>query len=306
MNRQLISAGIATVASLLVATTVLAVGTGNEGGGEAPSATASRVDAVKRYQDGVAAMEASNWKAARTAFADVLEVAGTDANANFMMGMALASDQKFKESRRYFESAVKYSKGQLAEARGWLGRAYIKSGDDKKVAAQKDALLKLKEQCASACKDAAEIDEAIKRIDDTLANPAAAIAPARSWPALAPAAGDAAYLAAAGLINQGRYAEALQSLREAARVFGPHPDILTYEGFANRKLGNHATALEFYALALKLQPQHRGATEYLGEYYVEIGDLARANAQLAKLEAICKFGCEEAYELRRWIEGRQS
>ena len=93
---------------------------------------------------------------------------------------------------------------------------------------------------------------------------------------------------------------------EAALVFGPHPDILTYEGFANRKLGHYDTAIGFYSAALKLQPNHRGANEYLGEYYVEIGDLKRAKAQLAKLDAICKFGCEEAEELRRWIDGRKS
>jgi len=306
MNRQLISGGIAAMMSLLITTAALAAGGGGDGGGGAPSVSAPSIDPVKRYQEGVTALDASQWQAARSAFSDVLKVAGTDAPTNFMMGMAWAGEGKFKESRRYFENAVRYSKGELAQARGWLGRAYIKSGDNGKVAEQKDALVKMKSQCAGSCKDAAVIDEAIKRIDDTLANPTAAIAPALGLPALAPAAGDAAYLAASGLINQGRYAEALQSLREAALVFGPHPDILTYQGFANRKLGNLTVALEFYSAALKLQPQHRGANEYLGEYYVEIGDLARAKAQLAKLETLCRFGCEEAYELRRWIEGRQS
>ena len=49
-----------------------------------------------------------------------------------------------------------------------------------------------------------------------------------------------------------------------------------------------------------------GANEYLGEYYVETGQLAKADAQLVKLERICKFGCEEAEELRRWIGGAKS
>jgi tetratricopeptide (TPR) repeat protein len=87
---------------------------------------------------------------------------------------------------------------------------------------------------------------------------------------------------------------------------GPHPDVLTYQGFANRKLSNYDVAISYYSAALKLDPEHRGANEYLGEYYVETGQLAKANAQLVKLDRICKFGCEEAEELRRWIDGARS
>ena len=95
-------------------------------------------------------------------------------------------------------------------------------------------------------------------------------------------------------------------LRAAGVALGPHPDVLTYQGFANRKLSNYDVAISYYSAALKLDPEHRGANEYLGEYYVETGQLAKADAQLVKLERICKFGCEEAEELRRWIGGAKS
>jgi hypothetical protein len=56
--------------------------------------------------------------------------------------------------------------------------------------------------------------------------------------------------------------------------------------------------------------EHRrriGALEYYGELKLERGDLAGAKVHLAKLEAICGFGCHEVDELRRWIvEGRSS
>ena len=317
MNRHLATAAIAAALTWLVMTPVFANGDGAMGGGGTPSSSSSMpdsgmpaIDAVKRYQDGVTALQAEKWRDAQRAFRDALSADSRDANTNYMLGMAYAGDGKFKDSRRYFENAVKYSKGDLAEARGWLGRAYLKSGDAKdakKVDEQKAALDAMKAKCAGTCKDAAAIDEAIKRIDDTRANPSAAVSPALGLPHLDAAIGDAAYLAAAGLINQGRYTEALDSLRAAALVFGPHPDILTYQGFAHRKLGHYQTAIAFYSQALKLQPLHRGANEYLGEYFVEIGDLARARAQLAKLETvICKFGCEEAQELRRWFDGKHS
>ena len=77
--------------------------------------------------------------------------------------------------------------------------------------------------------------------------------------------------------------------------------MLTYIGFANRKAGNYDQAIRFYTAALELQPDHVGANEYLGEYYVERGDIDAAYSQLAKLESICNFGCAETDELRSWI-----
>jgi tetratricopeptide (TPR) repeat protein len=300
------AATFAAAIALSVSAPAMAASGGGGGGGAMPSASGPSIDPVKRYQEGVTALQASKWKDAQRAFEDVLRVADRDPNTNYMLGLAYVGEEKFKDSKRYFENAVKFSKGEHAQARGWLGKVYIKTGDAKKADEQKTALVALKAKCAGTCKDAAIIDAAIKQVDDAIANPAASLAPNADLPKLASADGDAAYLVASGLINEGRYKDALGSLRQAALVFGPHPDILTYEGFANRKLGNYDTAIGFYSAALKLQPNHRGANEYLGEYYVEIGDIRKAKAQLAKLDTICKFGCEEAEELRRWIDGRKS
>ena len=93
---------------------------------------------------------------------------------------------------------------------------------------------------------------------------------------------------------------------DAALALGPHADVLTYQCFANRKLHNYQVAIGFYSAALKLNPEHRGANEYLGEYYVETHQMDKAKAQLVKLEKICRFGCEQAEELRRWIAGDKS
>ena len=111
------------------------------------------------------------------------------------------------------------------------------------------------------------------------------------------AGGDRAYLDAVGLINEGRYEAAIEALNSARATFGPHPDVLTYLGFANRKLGRYETAETYYRAALAAAPDHRGATEYYGELMVERGDLAGAERMLAKLEGSCDFGCAEADEL---------
>jgi tetratricopeptide (TPR) repeat protein len=103
------------------------------------------------------------------------------------------------------------------------------------------------------------------------------------------------------LVNEKRYEEAIAYLNDARWAAGPHPDILTYLGFANRKLMRFDVAEGYYQAALNISPNHRGALEYYGELKLERGNVAGAKAHLAKLEAICGFGCSEADELRRWI-----
>jgi Flp pilus assembly protein TadD len=116
------------------------------------------------------------------------------------------------------------------------------------------------------------------------------------------AAGDRAYLDAVGLINEGRYEAAIASLQAARATFGPHPDVLTYLGFANRKLGRFEIAEGYYRQALTADPNHKGATEYFGELMVERGDIDGARTMLARLDSLCDFGCAEADDLQRWID----
>jgi tetratricopeptide (TPR) repeat protein len=302
---------IAVAAAALVAAPALAAGGGGGGGGGGPSASSgSRVDPVKRYAQGAELLKAGNYKQAEKAFDDVLDVAAKDANTNYMMGLTQIGQQDFNSARKYFRNAVKYD-GNNATARGWLGAVEAKQGDTGKAAEQKAALEAMKVKCAGTCAEAKFIDAAIAQIDAAVANPAGPMLlsglQSEEMTRLASASeGDAAYLAAYGLINEGRYEDALGSLRQAGLALGPHPDVLTYQGFANRKLHNYDVAISFYSAALALEPDHRGANEYLGEYFVETGQMAKARAQLVKLDGICKFGCEEAEELRRWIAGSKS
>src|SRR6185503_2888836 len=172
---------------------------------------------------------------------------------------------------------------------------------------QKTALADLKTKCAGTCPDAAAIDAAITRVDAAIATPEMPMNIAGDLTRYASANdGDAAYLTASALINEGRYQDALYSLNAAGIALGPHPDVITYQGFANRKLGRYDVAVSYYSAALKLAPEHRGANEYLGEYYVETAQMTTAKAQLAKLDKLCAFGCEQAEELRRWIAGDKS
>ena len=82
-----------------------------------------------------------------------------------------------------------------------------------------------------------------------------------------------------------------------------HADVYNLLGFSLRKSGDTKTALTFYKKALDFDPAHRGALEYQGELYVQIGDMAKAQENAAKLTALCPQGCEELADLQQAISG---
>jgi tetratricopeptide (TPR) repeat protein len=61
-----------------------------------------------------------------------------------------------------------------------------------------------------------------------------------------------------------------------------------------------------YQEALRLDPKHRGAHEYIGEAYLAVGNLPKAKEHLAALNRLCFFGCEEYRDLKRAIERYES
>ena len=62
----------------------------------------------------------------------------------------------------------------------------------------------------------------------------------------------------------------------------------------------------YYHQALAISPDHLGANEYLGELYLETGDIKRARQQLSRLDELCAFGCAQKEDLARLIEMKVS
>jgi len=291
---------VAAMAALLVCGPAFAAGGG--GGGSAPSSTGPSYDPVKEYQAGIGYLEASEFAKAERAFKRVADVAKTDANTHYLLGIAHAGQDEWKPASKAFKNAVKYNP-ELHDARGRLGVVYLKLGETAKADEQSAALSAAKTACAGACAAAAAIDAALAMIEAAKAEPDAGIGDVSTVGAIIQAASaDTAYLGAIRRINLGDYDGAKAELQGVLAATGPHPDVLTYLGFANRKQGNDQTALAYYQAALSVDPAHLNAREYLGEYYVERGDLAAARAQLAKIDALCPFGCAQGVELQRWIE----
>jgi Flp pilus assembly protein TadD len=82
-----------------------------------------------------------------------------------------------------------------------------------------------------------------------------------------------------------------------------HADVYNLLGFSLRKSGDTRTALTFYKKALEFDPNHKGALEYSGELYVQLGDMVKARENAAKLTALCPQGCEELTDLQQAING---
>ena len=80
-----------------------------------------------------------------------------------------------------------------------------------------------------------------------------------------------------------------------------HADVYNLLGFSLRKTGDYAKALTFYRKALDFDGEHKGAHEYLGELYVETGQLPKAREHLVVLERLCPQGCEERDDLAKAI-----
>ena len=78
-----------------------------------------------------------------------------------------------------------------------------------------------------------------------------------------------------------------------------HADVYNLLGFSLRKSGDLKTAYTFYRKALDFDPEHKGALEYLGELYVQTGELAKAREHVALLTKLCPQGCEELEDLQK-------
>ena len=123
-----------------------------------------------------------------------------------------------------------------------------------------------------------------------------------------PAADDAAavkldpdYAAGKQAIDAKDWSAAITSLTSAALRDTRNADIQNYLGYAYRNAGQLDLAFRHYQRALQLNPRHRGAHEYVGEAYLSVHNLAKAEEHLEALQRICLIPCEEYTDLKKKI-----
>lgn len=102
-------------------------------------------------------------------------------------------------------------------------------------------------------------------------------------------------------IESAKYKKASKLFSKVVAAEPENADAWNYLGFSRRNLKKFDQALSAYQKALTIDPGHRGANEYLGELYLQTGDLAKAKERLVKLDDICPSGCEELDDLKSAI-----
>jgi tetratricopeptide (TPR) repeat protein len=108
--------------------------------------------------------------------------------------------------------------------------------------------------------------------------------------------GPKAVKAAEKHIKAEAYAKAIPLLVKLDKAFPNEPELLNWLGFTHRKLKDYPVAKVFYDRALKIDPLYKPALEYQGMWFIEMGDIPSAKANLERLRKICA-ACEETKDL---------
>ncbi len=111
-----------------------------------------------------------------------------------------------------------------------------------------------------------------------------------------------AYLDGERAVKAKEYSKAIPLLERAVNENPRDANTYNLLGYSNRKLGNTQNALVYYQRALQYDADHKGANEYLGQLYVEMNDLPKAEERLVKLGQLCRMNCEEYRDLKASID----
>jgi tetratricopeptide (TPR) repeat protein len=108
-------------------------------------------------------------------------------------------------------------------------------------------------------------------------------------------------IAARDHIKAERYKDAIPQLQKVIAQQPQNADAWNLLAYSQRKIDDLKASLENYKKALGIDPSHKDAHEYLGELYLRMGDLAKAEKQLKQLGNLCFFGCDQLDELKSAI-----
>lgn len=102
------------------------------------------------------------------------------------------------------------------------------------------------------------------------------------------------------------YEQARRHFEEAVRLDAYLHEGFTYLGYANRKLGRHAQALDAYEHALKLNPDYSYAIEYQGQAYLGLNRIDEARFNYLRLYALNKGQAKKLLQaMQVWLDTHQ-
>lgn len=116
---------------------------------------------------------------------------------------------------------------------------------------------------------------------------------------------DADFVAGKKAIERKDWKSAVDALSRALTRKPESADIHNYLGYAYRHLDDLTLSFTHYKEALRIDPNHRGAHEYIGQAYLKAGQPDKAAEHLTRLEQICGKRCEEYQDLAKAIGAYQ-
>ena len=101
---------------------------------------------------------------------------------------------------------------------------------------------------------------------------------------------------------------AAAAMNDALGADSRNADYHSLYAYALRRSGSSDMDVVFkhYNEALRIDPKHRGAHEYIGEAYLMVGNVAKAKEHLSALDKICFFGCSEYNDLKKAISDAEA
>jgi cytochrome c-type biogenesis protein CcmH/NrfG len=117
-----------------------------------------------------------------------------------------------------------------------------------------------------------------------------------------PAVVDTEMKAAREQIAKKDWTAAVKTLEPYTKANPKSADGFNLLGFSYRNLKRYDESLVAYKEALRLDPKHKGAHEYIGLAYIQMRQPAKAGEHLAVLDKLCTFTCEEYRELKKALE----
>jgi Flp pilus assembly protein TadD len=146
--------------------------TGRNGSVGSERAESDRVDAGQQYQMGLAALQAGKVHEAERDFEHAVAGDPHNAEALTMRGVARQRGGDLGGAARDFEKSLKMDPTQLVALREY-GVTLAMQGKADKAKAQLGLLKLQAEGCGEACPDAAKLKDAVKAVQDALAQPSA-------------------------------------------------------------------------------------------------------------------------------------
>jgi tetratricopeptide (TPR) repeat protein len=114
---------------------------------------------------------------------------------------------------------------------------------------------------------------------------------------------DAVIEDARAAVGQKDWARAQSVLQQGIAANPANADYHNLYAYSIRKGANPNMNLVFkhYNEALRLDANHRGAHEYIGEAYLMVGNLTKAKEHLGVLDKLCFLPCSEYTDLKKAV-----